>query len=311
MAGQIVLKSQNAINDISELPDISYYINRVIEDGGVIYDMSKLLEVFQFIYEKNINDSEVFSAVNPAWGIKYDLASGNVSKLYSLFDPAGDLTVTAVTFQVKLNNDLPVPTIYLGGSMNTYLKSLGVIADVENFGMATAYSVPVLQSYGGNQSFAIGLLYSKSEHDAHDPNGPSSPYIAATSVLSRPDSNNTNLPSWTNFFGSYGATGSVGSNVVTGYENAKPLSCYGDANSLMAFRNGSLVTSDNTVTQLPTQKKNLGYWFGSSVTPTGQQAASYFLGHLIENWVLVNTTSQKMAEVSKRINDKYYAVIPH
>ncbi len=73
MAGQIVLKSQNAIDNLADLPDINYYINRVKADGGVIYNMNALLDVFAFIYSKNITDSEVFSAINPAWGLNTTL----------------------------------------------------------------------------------------------------------------------------------------------------------------------------------------------------------------------------------------------
>lgn len=54
MAGQIVLKSQNAIDNLADLPDINYYINRVKADGGVIYNMNALLDVFAFIYSKTL-----------------------------------------------------------------------------------------------------------------------------------------------------------------------------------------------------------------------------------------------------------------
>ncbi|HDX6108876.1 TPA: hypothetical protein RP438_004157, partial [Acinetobacter baumannii] len=46
MAGQLVLKSQNAVDNIIDLPDINFYINRVVADGGIIYDTNALLDVF-------------------------------------------------------------------------------------------------------------------------------------------------------------------------------------------------------------------------------------------------------------------------
>ncbi|MDC4054350.1 hypothetical protein, partial [Acinetobacter baumannii] len=254
------------------------------------------------------SEGEVFSAVNPAWGIKYDKNSGNVSKLYSIFNESGDMIVTNGTIPAKLNSDLTVPSVYFAGTMTTYMHSVGTVSDVNAFGAATAYLVPQLASYGSSTTFALGLLYSKIDHDANSPSGAASPYTAAAWTLSRPDSNNTTLKSWTNFASAWGATGSVGSNVTTGYESAKPLSIYADSAGLKAFNNGVLVTSDITVTQLQTQKNNLGFWFGSSITANGDQASSYFIGHFFENWVLVNTDSEKLTKISERINDKYYVV---
>lgn len=311
MSGQLVLKSQNAVDNIIDLPDINFYINRVVDDGGIIYDMNALLDVFSFIYANGISESEVFSVVNPAWGIKYDKNSGKVLKLYSIFNESGDMIVTNGTIPAKLNSDLTVPSVYFGGTMTTYMYSVGTVSDVDAFGAATAYLVPQLASYGSSTTFALGLLYSKIDHDANSQSGAASPYTAAAWTLSRPNSTNTTLTSWTNFASAWGATGSVGSNAITGYESAKPLSIYADSAGLKAFNNGVLVTSDITVTQLQTQKNNLGFWFGSSITANGDQASSYFIGHFFENWVLVNTDSEKLTKISERINDKYYVVFPH
>ncbi|MBU0426226.1 hypothetical protein [Acinetobacter baumannii] len=313
MAGQIVLKSQNAIDNLADLPDINYYINRVKADGGVIYNMNALLDVFAFIYSKNITDSEVFSAINPAWGVKYDPATGNISKLYSLFDPAGDLKAFGGSLPIKLQNDLGVPSAYLGGSQNTYLKAAGTVSGVETIGYATAAVIPQLSNYGAGAgtNFPLGLLWSREAHDAADPVGSVTPYVAASWYVGRPDTSNITLSQWTEYFSVFSSTGSAGSNALTGYENAKPLSAFADTGGLRVYKNGLQVLFDSTVTQTPIHKDKLELLIGATVTGTGAPATTYFLGHFIENWVLVNTASEKMIEISKRINDKYYAVIPH
>ncbi|MDC5023915.1 hypothetical protein OHW20_02480 [Acinetobacter baumannii] len=314
MAGQLVLKSQNAVDNIIDLPDINFYINRVVADGGIIYDMNALLDVFSFIYANGISEGEVFSAVNPAWGIKYDAGTKNVTKLYSLFDPVGDLEVKATSLPIKLDTTTyPFPSVYLGGSNGTYLKSLGLASNVENVGSAYAIVIPSLNDYGigAGTAFPVNVLWSAKNYGETGGGGSVTPYVAYSNIVQRPDTSNNTPAQWWQVYTAFGGTGTLGSSGSTLYQSARPFGAFFGPNNGKLFNNGTQLLTDSTVTVGPNQKNNLELRLGGTVTNGGIAGSSYLLGSVIENWAMVNTSEEHMSAISKRINDKYYSNLPH
>ncbi|QBQ15615.1 hypothetical protein [Acinetobacter haemolyticus] len=87
----LILKSNTdtAIDPVFGLYDA--YIQRVQIDGGTVIDGDLLLNFINFVAEKSIDTAKLFSVISAGFGIKKD-ANGDIVKLYSLFNSAGDLT---------------------------------------------------------------------------------------------------------------------------------------------------------------------------------------------------------------------------
>lgn len=297
MGKQLVLKSKNILTNLTGLPDYTAYKNRVEADGGVIADEQSTLAAFLFVYQNNINESDVFTAVNPAWGIK--TSGSSVIRLYSLFGEKGDMVSNTDGAFPTLNAVNAVPTVYLGGSNKTYLKSFGRFSS----GVAASFAairIPVLSGYGSNMTTTIpvSLLV--------NPNltpGESSIKTLNTTVLSRPSTSNNNPLEW--WLRAFGGSATLGDSTTTLYKHGSNVGAISDGSNLKLMIDGSVVASAADVTATdPIRNTNVQAFLGKSFNANGTDPLTYFLGNIAEYWVLINNVSASSA-ISNRLNSLY------
>lgn len=94
----LVLKSDSKFTGSEIVKGYTDYLNRVEADGGSIFSKTAIIEALLFCSKYNINESNMFSATSINWG--YKEVDGNIVKLYSLFNPDGDIQAVSGTFTV-------------------------------------------------------------------------------------------------------------------------------------------------------------------------------------------------------------------
>lgn len=129
------------------------YESRVLTDGGVITDSIATLEAIQFALDYSIG-SKTPVALSARWGVK--TSGGNLIKLYSLFDTAGDATVAGSGNDFySINTDLSFARIATPTLIGTkYLKTSAFTPlTASRFGAAISGIAPS----GGIQAIRMGI----------------------------------------------------------------------------------------------------------------------------------------------------------
>ncbi|MFK7016074.1 hypothetical protein [Acinetobacter baumannii] len=307
MAGQLILKSQNALTDLNALPDLNYYINRVEADGGVIYDKNSLIAAFQFIYANNITEDQCFSALSPSWGVKYDNAA-TVSKLYNLYGEDGDLLLNTETSTApKLDKTTyTFPTVYFSGSVNIFGVSKGKFNINQNIVHASAFAIPNSVSYGASVQFPRQVFLNKVGFEADtSPTKSLEDYMVSRELYIRDASTNNNPATWQDSVYGYGSRYILGGSTNL-YAPFKALSTYVGKDTIDLYLNGSLLAT-NTVASAnikATQLQNVNFYFGL-LYDNSLTRIRYVLGHLAESWVLLDSTRTVAIAISQRIQQKY------
>lgn len=301
MGQQLVLKSKNVLTDLTGLPDYAAYKNRVEADGGIIVDEQSTLNAFLFIYQNNINEGDVFTAVNPAWGIK--TSGTSVVRLYSLFGEQGDMVSGVGGTSPTLSSVNGVPAVYLGGSNKTYLKSSGRFSS----GVAASFAairIPVLASYGPGMTTTVPVSM------LVNPNltpGETAIKTLSISALARPSTANNNPLEWS--FKSFGGAAILGDPTTTPYQHGSNVGTISDGSKLSLMIDGSVIASAADVTTTdPLRNTDVQAFLGKTFTANGSDSPTYFLGNIAEYWVLINNVSASSA-ISSRLNSLYKAAL--
>lgn len=302
----LILKSQNALNPDVDTIDFAVYKQRVLDDGGVIFNEQSVKDAISFVYQNNIKPAEVFSATSASWGVK--VVAGNPIKLYSLFGSTGDIDVT-VGADASIDFDTHTyafATIALrAASANRLLTSK--VNNVNSSGMCIIAKAPVLSAgttYGTETRFTLGELanlqpVTVAQHSE-------SAKMLSISYVRTASSGLPNV--WTQNAIGYGVTGAL--NPITGAGDATKwshVSTFLDSTGLFAYNDGVLASSDLTVT--PTiYKDDNQFMIGVAREPWRNGNAAYvypLYAHVAEAWCLINTTKEKMQAVSLRASQKY------
>ena len=303
MAGQLVLKSQNAVSDIIGLLDIQYYIDRVTQDGGVINNTAELLEAFSFIYASGISLDKIVSATNPMWGIKKN-ASNVVSKLYSLFDPAGDIDfATSGTIKPMYDVTNKFPSVYFGGSESCYGKLFGLFNATASVSTVTVNAIPVGVAYGSLLSFPVSLVWSESNFRADAATSPANYLTLARSII-KPSTTDVNSATWWNTVAV--STSNVGSATTAINASAKPIAAYMSTQTgLDILSHAGSVAHGSIPPDNSKRLTNLTFQLGISVNGSGVLTGN-IVSHFFENWVFRDTSITETLLITQRVNNKYY-----
>jgi len=123
-----ILKSDGIYTGPDIAVDVLFdaYVERVLEDGGEIIDRDAVHAAFDYAHGAGLNGLTVFSATSAAWGIKRN--GGAIEKMFSLFDPDGDLIVNSGAVQFSINNGFP--GAYSTSAANG-LKSVGTTTETD------------------------------------------------------------------------------------------------------------------------------------------------------------------------------------
>jgi len=303
MSGQLVLKSQNAVSDISDLPDIQYYIARVEADGGVINNRSELLEAFAFFYSSGVGSDKVVSATNPSWGIKKTEA-GVVTKLYSLFGVIGDIVfATSGTIKPLYDTTNNFPSVYFGGSVSCYGKLSGVFNVQSSVAIVTVNAVPTGVPYGESVTMPIGIIWSEKNYVA-DGASSTADYITVSRAIFRSAPTNTDPSTWWNSVAQSALT--IGNFSVAPNVKAKPIAAHLSVTSGL-----DIVTENGAVANRAASANNtrrlsdLTFLLGVSVSASGA-ASGAAVSHFFENWVVRDITIAQTQIFTKRVSTKYY-----
>lgn len=154
--GALVLKSKNSLNVDVEPLDFTLYKQRVVADGGAIIDEQATKDAINFGLSNGVNNTTGFSVTSPRWGAK--ISNGNVVKLYSLFNSAGDV-VTSGNAKVDSSRGYNAYTLY--GSSVLYLKTVGSFSKAKSVLIACVNSIPVREIYGLTPSYILGSTKSE------------------------------------------------------------------------------------------------------------------------------------------------------
>lgn len=304
MSGQLVLKSQNAVTDISALPDIQYYINRVLSDGGEIVNEAELLEAFAFIYTSGLTSDHVVSATNPSWGIK-KTSDGIVEKLYNLFDPVGDiLFATSGTIKPRYNTTKKYPSVYFGGSTGCYGKLASLFDVTKSIATVTVNATPLDAAYGTALSMPVSLVWS--EKNLKDDGAISTnDYITMGRSINRPTTTNTNPAEWFNSVTLGGLV--VGSTNTAINEQAKPIAAYYNPATGLDILGPMGSVAHSVPANINTRRlTNLTFNLGVSVNAEGSALAGNIVSHFFENWILRDVSIENTLLFTQRVNNKFY-----
>lgn len=298
----LILKSSNALNPGVENIAFSSYKNRVLRDGGVIVDEQAVRDAIDFAIVNKIMPSEVFSATSARWGVKF--AAMLPTKLYSLFDESGDISV-----------DIPNPTLFsynttrysypvlsFMGSSNNALITSGGANNVNSSGMCIITKVPSGTVVGTGTKFTAGdfsdLSTSVSSAVAADKKI-HSVFLKRATISNLPDS-------WTVGATGYGlqaqldTVGKVADMTKWGH-----VSTFLTAGRMALYSKGELVLSKTGILEKP-YKDNLRFNIGRLSGGTSSTTYSDpFYGDIAEAWCLINTTEIKMQALSLRASQKY------
>lgn len=128
------------------------YEQRVMSDGGAITDPVATFDAIQFALNNRMQNG-VPVAISARWGVKE--SSGNIEKLYSLFDSNGDVVSTGNGNDFfKINNDLSYARIAAPTAITTkHLQSSSFRALIgDKFGIGLSMVMPQ-----GNDNARLGL----------------------------------------------------------------------------------------------------------------------------------------------------------
>ena len=304
MSGQLVLKSQNAVTDISALPDIQYYINRVLSDGGEIVNEAELLEAFAFIYTSGLTSDHVVSATNPSWGIK-KTSDGIVEKLYNLFDPVGDiLFATSGTIKPRYNTTKNFPSVYFGGGTECRGKLAGLFDVTKSIATVTVNAIPFNVTYGTQLIMPVTLVWSEKNFKDDGVTSPSD-YITIGRTIMRPNITNTNPSEWWNSVAVGGLA--IGSTNTAINEQAKPIAAYyNPATGLDILGPMGSVAHSGPANINTRRLTNLTFNLGVSINGEGSAFAGNIVSHFFENWILRDVSIENTLLFTQRVNTKYY-----
>ncbi|MEI1686990.1 hypothetical protein V8P55_01735 [Acinetobacter baumannii] len=304
MGQQLVFKSKNVLTDLTAIPDFVSYKSRVESDGGVIYDQQAVLEALQFIFQNNIPEVDVLSATSAAWGVKFDPITKVISKLYNLFNPAGDIIIQNGTMNALHTTEVDgKPSLYAGGSSTLYGYSTGKFT-VLNPLVHTIHQVPVRSGYGASALlFPLQTLFNKEGYDAStDSTKVSTDYIAVDQRLTRNSATNNDPNTWNESHRYWGASVGVDGNLNG---NKIGYSSIGLATGVNIYKDGALSNSSSVVPTIKaTQKSDQRLYFMSNFTAAGVRG-NYYLGYIFENWLINNGTESIAKALSLRAKTKY------
>ncbi|MFW2562489.1 hypothetical protein [Acinetobacter baumannii] len=146
----LILKSniESTIDPVFSIYDA--YVQRVLADGGSVIDSDLLLNFLNLISENNIDAAKLFSVVSAGFGVKKDI-NGDIVKLYSLFNSAGDLTYSigakAKTTQISDKEVIVV------NATNLSYRSVGQVSG-NNLAILTSFDKSV-----SDTTYAIADFY--------------------------------------------------------------------------------------------------------------------------------------------------------
>ncbi|MEW7832054.1 hypothetical protein AB2R53_00590 [Acinetobacter baumannii] len=303
----LVLKSSNALDASVEALEFTLYKQRVIADGGFIANEVAVKAAFQYCFDNNLTESEVFSATSASWGVK--LEAGKPKKLYSLFSEAGDIDVTiGAPTSINYNTTtFPVPVIELKAASSNGLKTLGTANNVKTSGLCIIARAPILASgaaYGSTGTFALGelsnLTPSVSAGETLDKRMNTEFYIRSA---------NTEIANtWRHLAYGYGSQGNIETTAAE-LINASvwnKTSTFLQAGLMQLYKDGAVLKQDTTVLE-KTWINDLYFNIGRSrnAATTTVDYASPLYGYVAEAWCLVNTTAEKMRILSLRSSQLY------
>lgn len=150
--GSLILRSKSAllINGNNSI-DFLTYKQRVYEDGGVIINEQSVIDAYEFARNSNLDASNVFSATNAAWGIKF--SGDKLVRLYSLFGEVGDLIPASNVVTVKgLTTANPYVSL-TGSNYTNFLTSVGVFNNSENIAVTLMNRVPIITGSYSNSLY--------------------------------------------------------------------------------------------------------------------------------------------------------------
>ncbi|EHU1236679.1 hypothetical protein AZH09_RS14985 [Acinetobacter baumannii] len=306
----LVLKSLNALDASVEALEFTLYKQRVIADGGFIANEAAVKAAFQYCFDNNLTESEVFSATSANWGVK--LEAGKPKKLYTLFGEAGDIDVTiGVPASISYNTTtFNVPVIELKASSTNGLKTKGAANNVRTSGLCIISRAPILNTgaaYGTTGTFALGELSNLSESisagETLDKRMNSQYYVRTA---------NTELANtWRYLAYGYGTQGNIETTSAELADAAvwNRTTTFLQAGLMQLYKDGALLKQDNTVNE-KTWINDLYFNIGRSRNAgiTGLDYSSPLYGYVAEAWCLVNTTAEKMRALSSRASQIYATV---
>ncbi|EHU2213857.1 hypothetical protein A1E08_RS19585 [Acinetobacter baumannii] len=303
----LVLKSSNALDASVEALEFTLYKQRVVADGGFIANEAAVKAAFQYCFDNNLTESEVFSATSASWGVK--LEAGKPKKLYSLFNESGDIDVTVATpASINYNTtSFSVPVIELKASSSNGLKTLGTANNVKSSGLCIIARAPILASgsaYGAVGTFALGelsnLTPSVSAGETLDKRMNTEFYIRSA--------NTETADTWRYLAYGYGSQGNIETS-ASELINASvwnKTSTFLQAGLMQLYKDGAVLKQDTTVLE-KTWINDLYFNIGRSrnAATTTVDYASPLYGYVAEAWCLVNTTAEKMRILSLRSSQLY------
>ncbi|OTU72047.1 hypothetical protein CAT32_02150 [Acinetobacter baumannii] len=306
----LVLKSSNALDASVEALELTLYKQRVVADGGFIANEAAVKAAFQYCFDNNLTESEVFSATSANWGVK--LEAGKPKKLYSLFNESGDIDVTIGTpASINYNTtSFSIPVIELKASSSNGLKTIGTANNVRTSGLCIIARAPILASgsaYGTVGTFALGelsnLTPSVSAGETLDKRMNTEFYIRSA---------NTEIANtWRHLAYGYGSQGNIETTAAELSDASvwNRTSTYLQAGLMQLYKDGALLKQDNTVNE-KTWINDLYFNIGRSRNAgiTGLDYSSPLYGYVAEAWCLVNTTAEKMRALSSRASQIYATV---
>ncbi|HIC8879226.1 TPA: hypothetical protein ACW7YJ_000959 [Acinetobacter baumannii] len=306
----LVLKSSNALDASVEALELTLYKQRVVADGGFIANEAAVKAVFQYCFNNNLGEKEVFSATSANWGVK--LEGGKPKKLYSLFGESGDIDITIGTpASINYNTtSFAVPVIELKASSTNALKTVGSANNVRSSGLCVIARAPILASgaaYGSTNTFTLGelsnLTNSASAGESLDKRMNTQFYIRTA---------NTDIANaWRYLTYGYGTQG----NIETTAEELADASVWNrtstflQAGLMQLYKDGAVLKQDTSVNEkiwIDDLYFNIGRARSAAVANLDYSSPLY--GYVAEAWCLVNTTAEKMRVLSLRASQIYATV---
>lgn len=130
----VILKSNKTHTGAELATGLQAYKERVLADGGTINNLTSVTSAFLFAKQYGFNTANVISATSANWGVK--VVNGNITKLYSLFGAAGDVSMTGSYSLSTVGDDYTVKT---DGSISK-LMSADFSAVIGDVGIAIRYA---------------------------------------------------------------------------------------------------------------------------------------------------------------------------
>lgn len=299
----LILKSKNALIGTVEPLDFVAYKQRVIADGGMIVDEGSVKSAMAFCYAQGITDIMAFSVTSAAWGIK--LSGGKPSKLYSLFNPDGDLDIVVGSSPAIDFADFESRKVLaMRGSSYNAVMSKGAANGVNTAGICVVAKPPTLASgtaYGPGVTFCLGEL--ANIEDASSVADRAQKQILASLYLRSTAGKMPYEWDFRNFgFASTGAMTDTASDTAGWAKEA----VYIGAAGMQVFNSGVKVQEDLVVAP-STYKDVLKFYIGRNFTPSVQNLSwtSPLYSNVAESWCLINTSADIMKAVSLRASQLY------